>query len=218
MDYYLRPKQAYYAIKRELLPIRIGMKRSAQPHIADQDSKEHLDPISKIELWGSNLSLDDRTVDVQLRAWDIISGEQISSKTLKTGFLLGANRSTEITEVDVPISSREDDEDEELRTVIAAYLYENGKLISRLVNWPEPLKHVPLQKPERLRLEVAQDLGGISLSAEVPVKGVVVETEDDEVTFEDNCVDLVPGETVSIGVKGLRREACAKLEVRYLGL
>ncbi|KAI9794081.1 MAG: hypothetical protein M1816_006706 [Peltula sp. TS41687] len=216
VDYYLRPKQAYYAIKRELAGIVIGMKRSTQPHAAEQDAKQHSRSISRIELWGSNLSLSDRNVDIQLRAWDVISGEEIISKTLRTGFLLGANRSTEITEIEVPVQNR--GEDEETRTVVAAYFLEDGKQTSRLVNWPEPLKHVPLQKPQRLRLEVADDLGSLSLSAEMPVKGVVVEADDDRVSFEDNGVDLVPGETMSIGVKGLKEEMRASLAVRYLGL
>lgn len=217
MDYYLRPKQAYYVIKRELAPIALGMKRSVQFHAADQESNRRSKSISKIEIWGSNLSVDDRVVDVQLRAWDVIYGEQIFSETLKTGFSLAANRSTEITEIEVPVL-QDRNEDEEMRTVVAAYFFEDGKQISRSVNWPEPLKYVPLQKPEKLRVEVADDSGSLSLSAEIPVKGVVVESEDDNVVFEDNCVDLVPGELVSIGVKGLKGDASARIGVRYLGL
>ena len=41
------------------------------------------------------------------------------------------------------------------------------------------------------------------LSADVPVKGVAVESSKEGVVFEDNCVDLVPGETVRIVAKGL---------------
>lgn len=56
----------------------------------------------------------------------------------------------------------------------------------------------------------------MELSAEVPVKGVAVECEEDEVVFEDNLVDVVPGEVVKIGVRGGGRET--KFEVRYLGM
>jgi beta-mannosidase len=54
----------------------------------------------------------------------------------------------------------------------------------------------------------------VTLSAEVPVKGVAVETHKQGVVFEDNLVDLVPGETVAIVVKGL--EVGDEVGVRYL--
>jgi beta-mannosidase len=49
------------------------------------------------------------------------------------------------------------------------------------------------------------------------MKGVA-RSEDDTVVFSDNCVDIVPGETVLIGVKGLKKGEDDKVGVRYLGL
>ena len=50
----------------------------------------------------------------------------------------------------------------------------------------------------------------------MPVKGFAFECEDDAVVFSDNCVDLVPGETVIIGVRGIERGEEEKLNVRFL--
>lgn len=56
--------------------------------------------------------------------------------------------------------------------------------------------------------------GCVHLSADVPVKGVAVESSKEGIVFEDNCVDLVPGETVRIVAKGLVKGDMVTL--RYL--
>jgi len=56
----------------------------------------------------------------------------------------------------------------------------------------------------------------VEISAEVPIKGVAVECEDDGVKFADNLVDIVPGELVRIGVTGASKDT--EFCVRYLGM
>jgi beta-mannosidase len=90
------------------------------------------------------------------------------------------------------------------------------KQLARYVNWPEPLKYLHLQKPKQLKAELSADGKSVSLSAEVPVKGVAVESEDDDVRFEDNLVDVVPGETVRIAVRGAGEDTV--VTTRYLGM
>lgn len=72
-------------------------------------------------------------------------------------------------------------------------------------------RYVQLQKPKQLKINVDGDV--ISVSAEVPMKGLALETEKDGVVFEDNLVDIVPGETVKIVARGLNG---GKVEARYL--
>jgi len=216
VDYYLRPKHAYFTVKRELAPITIGLKRTAHTIPADKYTRAYLKTVHKIEMWASNLTLEKRTVDVELKAWDVVSGKETYSKKLHHGFTLEANRSVEITEFEVPVEKK--DTDEEARIVVAAYLVEGGEQVARYVNWPEPLKYTHLQKPKKLNIRLSPNAEGVEISAEVPVKGVALESEDDTVVFSDNCVDIVPGETVLIGVKGLKKGEDDKLGVRYLGL
>jgi beta-mannosidase len=165
-------------------------------------------------VWGSNLMVEDLTVDCVLKAWDVESGEETFSETVAAAKLLPENRSTEIAALDVPV--REKNVDEEARIVVAAYLVKDGKQIARYVNWPEPLKYVHLQKPAALKAQLTADLSAVEVSAEVPVKGVAVECEDDEVKFDDNLVDIVPGEVVSIGVRGATKDT--KITTRYMGM
>ena len=214
VDYYLRPKHAYYTVKRELAPITIGLKRSVTSTPANKYTRVDVKTVHKIEMWASNLSLERRTISVLLKAWDVVTGRETYSKRLHEGFVLEPNRSTEITAFEVPVEKK--DADEELGTVVAAYLVEDGNQVARYVNWPEPLKYVHLQKPKDLKVSITAKGDAVEISAEVPVKGVALLVDDDGVVFEDNCVDVVPGEVVRIGVKGLRRGEEGKLDVRFL--
>lgn len=220
VDYHLRPKHAFYAVKRELAPITIGLKRTSHTEYADKYTNAFYKTTHKIEMWASNLTVEARRVCVMFKAWDVVTGRETYSKKLHDRFVLEENRSVEITEFEVPVEGKEGeskDGEEANRTVVAAYLIENGKQVARYVNWPEPLRYAHLQVPKKLQVTLSEDGKQVGLSAEVPVKGVAVYADEDEVVFEDNCLDLVPGETVYIGVKGLEKGQGDKISVRYLG-
>ncbi|OLN85397.1 Beta-mannosidase B 2 [Colletotrichum chlorophyti] len=211
-DYYLRPKHAYYTVKREMAPISVGITRKEHKHPRDKYTRVNIDTKTQIEIWGSNLQLEDLTVDLVVKAWDVETGDETYSETVASGVVLPENRSTEMAAFEVPAKNKGD----EGRTVVAAYLVQDGKQIARYVNWPEPLKYLHLQKPKDLKATLAKDDTVVEVSAEVPIKGLALEAEDDAVVFSDNLVDIVPGEVVSIGVKGASKDT--KIETRYLGM
>ncbi|KAH8803169.1 glycoside hydrolase family 2 protein [Xylogone sp. PMI_703] len=213
VDYHLRPKHAYYTVKREMAPISCGITRKEHAVPRDKYTKAYITKTYKIEIWGSNLTLKDMTVDVLVKAFDVISGKETFSKTVASNLTLPQNQSTEIIAMDVPVQNP--NTGEEARTVVAAYIIEDGKQVARYVNWPEPLKYVHLQKPKNLTAKITGDYKTVEISSEVPVKGVALECEDDNVVFEDNLVDIVPGEIVKIGVKATKE---TKVGVRYLGM
>ncbi|KFH47185.1 Beta-mannosidase B-like protein [Hapsidospora chrysogenum ATCC 11550] len=213
-DYYLRPKHAYYTVKREMAPISVGMTRREHKHPRDKYTRVHIATQVQIEVWGSNLKLEDLKIDCIVKAWDVETGDETYSETVSSDKLLPANRSTEIVAMDVPV--REKNAGLEARTVVGAYLVQDGRQIARYVNWPEPLKYVHLQKPKNLLAQMSEDGKSVSLSAEVPVKGVALECEDDDVKFDDNLVDLVPGEVVTVGVTGATK--ATEVTTRYLGM
>ena len=211
-DYYLRPKHAYFTVKREMAPLSIGMTRREHRHPKDKYTRVNIEVKTQIEVWGSNLTLEDLTVDCVLKAWDVETGKETFSKTVAEGLLLPENRSTEVVAMDVPVDKAGD----EARTVVATYFIQNGKQIARYVNWPEPLKYLHLQKPKQLKAELSSDGKFVEVSAEFPVKGVAVECVDDKVKFDDNLVDIVPGEVVKIGVTGA--SSSSVITTRYLGM
>lgn len=212
VDYHLRPKHAYFTVKREMAPLSVGVARREHRHPRDKYTRVDVDVRHVIEVWASNLTLRDVAADCVLRAFDVETGEQTHDATAARGVLLRLNRSTEIIAADVPGSAPG-------RTVVAAYLLDadTGEQLARYVNWPEPLKYLHLaSRPAGLRAVLNAGATAVEVSASVPVKGLAVECEDDGVQFEDNLVDVVPGEVVSIGVRGARRETV--FTTRYLGM
>ncbi|KAI1657707.1 glycoside hydrolase family 2 protein [Daldinia decipiens] len=217
-DYYLRPKHAYFTVKREMAPLSVGMTRREHKYPRNKYTRVDIETKVQIEIWGSNLTLEDLTVDCVVKAWDVDTGRKTYSETVnKEPLVLPKNQSTEIVAFDVP-EPKKDEGIDASRTVVAAYLVsrDDGTQLARYVNWPEPLKYLHLAKPTQLRAELSNDLTTVNVSAEVPVKGVAVESEDDDVKFEDNLIDIVPGEVVSIKVRGAK-EATA-ITTRYLGM
>lgn len=212
-DYYLRPKHAYFTVKREMAPLSIGMTRREHKHPKNKFTRVDIETQTQIEVWGSNLELGEVVGDCVVKAWDVETGEETYCETVEKGMRLPGNQSTEIAAFDVPVKNKARGEEE--RTVVAAYLYgTDGKQLARYVNWPEPLKYLHLQTPKELKAVVKG--GKVEISAEVPVKGVVVECEDEEVKFGDNMVDIVPGEVVEIAVEGAKEGTV--VTTRYLGM
>jgi beta-mannosidase len=197
-----------------MAPISLGVTRKTHLTPKDKYTRAHISKSEEIQIWGSNLTLEEIVADLVVKAFDVITGEETYSKTVEAAFKLPPNASTEMAAFPVPVKTP--NKDQEVRTVVAAYLYTNGVQIARYVNWPEPLKYVHLQKPKQLRAELSADGKSVELSAEVPIKGVAVETEDENVEFEDNLVDVVPGEMVVLGVKGASKHTV--LSTRYLGM
>ncbi|KAF5688153.1 beta-mannosidase [Fusarium denticulatum] len=213
-DYYLRPKHSYFTIKREMAPITIGMTRREHKHPKNKYTRVDIETKVKVEIWGSNLKLEDVTVDCVVKAWDVETGKETYSQTVVSDLVLQSNRSTEIKTLDVPVEKP--NADLEAKTVVAAYFYQDGKQIARYVNWPEPLKYLHFQKPQNLKTEISEGCKSVEISAEVPIKGLAVLSEDDGVKFEDNLVDIVPGEVVKIGVTGAKKDTV--LTTQYLGM
>lgn len=212
-DYYLRPKLAYYAFKREMMPLSAGIKRRETTHAKSKHSRVDVEKRVVVEAWGTNLGLDDVTVDC-VKAWDVETADETYSQTVSSQKLLAANRSTEMFAMDVPVAAC--GAGLEVRTIVAAYLLRDGATVARHVNWPELLKHLHLQEQRQLRAEVADDDKTVRVSADVPVKGLALECDEADVVFDDNLVDVVPGETVSIGVRGASRGTSIKTQ--HLGM
>ena len=213
-DYYLRPKHAYFTVKREMAPISVGVARREHRHPTDKYTRVHVDVTHQIEVWGCNLTLENMTVDCVIKAWDVETGEETYCETVSSGLVLGENRSTEIAAIPIPVKNL--GRGVEARTVVAAYLLRDGQQIARYVNWPEPLKYLHLTKPRFLSAHLAKDARFVQVAADTPVKGLVLECEDDNVKFHDNMVDVVPGEVVSIKVEGANKGSV--ITTRHLGM
>jgi len=228
VDYYMRPKLAYYAVKRELQPITIGVQRAIEDIPGVPNGRR---TGRKTEIWAVNLSLEPHDVQITIYSHNLTTNRRAKLTDQPERLLLLSNRSTEITTLEIPVSDQ--DSEEANQTVIAAYLHDrSGKMLTRAVNWPEPLKWVHTHKPTKIDIRLIGRNGGgdradsepiaILLSSEVCIKALQLEVTDSEgrqtVVFEDNGLDLVVGEEVMVGVRGLNWGDEKRVGFRHMGM
>ncbi|KAL8802715.1 MAG: hypothetical protein Q9182_003613 [Xanthomendoza sp. 2 TL-2023] len=221
VDYYLQPKSAYYAIKRELADITISMRRFIEEILAGKYTRAHVKRVHKVRIFATNFSLKGLQYTLAFRGWDVGTGERMLNEKGQIVDVLQANRGTEICERELG------DGEKAGQMVVAAYLVHppshGRQLLACAVHWPEPLKYVRFPRPKNLRLDVIDDGDGrkaTEIESDIPVKGFVMEMADGHegncIVFEDNCVDLVPREAVQIGVKGLEGGQEHRIKYQYL--
>lgn len=130
VDYYLRPKSAYYAIKQSLAPLAVGAKRRTTRTFPEKHSVAHFVDKDVVEIWGVNSTLDARDVTVLVEHFAILSGEKIFEKEWEA--VLGMNRSTEFGSLEVPPSTAP--------VVVSVRLLDakNRSVLSRFSAYPEP--------------------------------------------------------------------------------
>ena len=105
--------------------------------------------------------------------------------------------------------------------VVAASIVDvsTGEVLAKTVDWPQPYKHLEPSRPVfKMGLDAVATDGtqGVKVSADRPVKGVLLSVEggEDDVRWSENGFDVIPGHTERIVVKGLRGRP---LRVAYLG-
>jgi beta-mannosidase len=155
-------------------------------------------------------------VDVHVKVWDVRTGSLIHQQALLRDFSLVANCSTEFPTFGLPEAT------ESKVAVAAVYLVQGGSTLARHINFHEPLREVPFELSKNLEIEICGNGEDtcVELTATVPVKGVLVEATGEDAgdaTWDDNGVDLVPGETMTLLVKGLKQGDEKKLILRWLG-
>lgn len=194
-DYYLRPKPAYYTIKRILGKQSVGISR-----ISLQDRS----PV--LEAWAVNL---DDAMDVEF----LLEGFTLDGKRVvsKQGQLhLDANASQDI-KLDIPQDIRKRDHE----IVYGLRLLKSGKkedeVVARVASWPEPFKYLDIPDPA---IKISTHNETITISASKPAKGVWIEYEgDDSGVMSDNMLDLMPGDEQVITAPNLK----SGVSVRWLG-
>lgn len=137
--------------------------------------------------------------------------------------MLQSNASTDIHQ-NLPCPHPGDDEivpTPSHSVVVAASIIDvsTGEVLAKTVDWPQPYKLLDPPSPgftTELDAITKDGTQVIKLSADRPVKGVLLSVEggEDDVRWSDNGFDVIPGHTERIVVKGLRGRP---LRVAYLG-
>ena len=211
VDYFLKPKPAYYAVRRVLNPIAVGVQREHHDW-----SVCHAQPPrnSRYEMWVVSNKSHTVRGSVELRFLSVNTGVEIRPPILRD-VLIATNGTTNII-TDGTIDHIAEPEPH----VLAARLWVDNQIVARDVDWPQPFKYLDLSGPgiESVRWERVKESPDrylLRITALKPVKCLVFE-ERDGVRFSDNAMDVVPGDVQSVFISG-KWEDISKVRYRFLG-
>ncbi|KAH7128385.1 glycoside hydrolase superfamily [Dendryphion nanum] len=202
VDYFLRKKPAYYAMRRVLAPVAVAVKRA---HFDWSVVHARVPKSSDYEVWVASQHGSELTATVELRFISVATGKEIKEKLVKKDIKIVSNGTTDV------LAGSIDNVSEEAH-VLAARIWVDGVIVSRDTDWPQPLKYLDF---EDRGVEVISRGEEIVVRASKPTKGLVFE-ERAGVLLNDSAIDVVPGDEQVIKVRGLK-EGDAPLNWTYLG-
>ncbi|KAF9247262.1 glycoside hydrolase family 2 protein [Melanogaster broomeanus] len=215
VDYFLRPKPAYFTIARELRPFTVGMTRKEKKTAADELSAACFTIETVLEIWGTNSTLTEKKAKLEVTSFDLHS--TWTDKFTKD-VILAANSSTEFFSGQLPGQPIRTKLSDVPRTIIvsARLLDESGTVLGRHSNWPEPFKFIKFPPIKDLGLLVKTGSNGesVELSSQKPIKGIVLDVVGADVKWSDQAIDLIPDDPQVIKAVGLKGR---DVRVRFLG-
>ena len=137
VDYFLRPKPAYFAIARELRPLTVGMARATKKTYRDDRSAAFFTIEHVLEIWGTNSMLEDKEAYLDVITFDLEDGDWRGGIE-KRKISLRSNSATELYNGPLPgqpIQTRESEVPKPI--VVSARLLdvESGEVLGRYSNW-----------------------------------------------------------------------------------
>ncbi|KAI8619502.1 glycoside hydrolase superfamily [Chytriomyces sp. MP71] len=195
VDYFFRPKASYFAIKRLLAPITVGLERV----VAEDDN-------IFVQAWAINTTTTMHELNLIVTSFEYTSGHIVHETETKV--VLRPNQSFELGRF--PVS----DTHHAQALVVGAILFDaEENLVASTSDWPQPLRHLPVSIPDRV---VRADFEGLvegkatfTLSALRPTKGVWLSAvmngrmqDSAIVSMSDNMIDLMPGVEVTVVISG----------------
>lgn len=215
VDYFKRPKPAYFAVARELRPFTAGMTRKEVKTFANDRSAADFKIETVLEVWGTNSTLEDKKVKLEVTAFDLDS-DWTEVRTEEVTLL--ANAATELFKGPLPGQPvRTLLSDVPKPIIISARLLDaDGKVLGRYSNWPEPFKFIDFPSVDSLGLKVTTEEDGetVLLETQKPIKGIVLDVDGADAHWSDQAIDLVPGDPQRVRVTGLQGR---KVKARFLG-
>ncbi|KAF2715713.1 glycoside hydrolase family 2 protein [Pleomassaria siparia CBS 279.74] len=203
VDYFLRKKPAYYAMRRVLAPIAVAVKRA---HHDWSVVHARVPAKSDFDVWVASSQPVIMKATVEVRFISVSTGREIKEKVVKRDIQITANGTTDV------MCGWIDNVKEEPH-VLAARIWVEGKLVARDVDWPQPLKYLDLEDRGVQVEHKGQD--EMVVKADKPTKGLVFE-ERTGVLVHDSAIDVMPGDEQVIKVRGLAADD-APLKWTYLG-
>lgn len=229
VDYFLIKKPAFYAIKRAMEPLAVGVARNFRDWTtrpADslwQRETAHVNPIQDsadltFDVWVANSTLETRTATVIVRFVSIRDGSDVVAPW-ETSVTLQANGTTDVYQAAKLAGTTRLGTDEAFSVdlsdpfVIYASLRIDGKEVHNDASWPDPIKYLTFaDRGVRLKSESRHGKTEFVITAERPVKGFVFR-ERQGMKVNNNGFDIMPGVPQHVSVTG---EATENLRWMYI--
>lgn len=214
IDSSLEPKPAYYAIKRALASISVGISRSIDDwragHVELSRKKVDFsvwicaDPRFATSEQEHPNTERQKTALVMINFWALDGRESRPRITRRVN--LDMNGTTAVLSDTIPTAPD---------SVIAARVLIDEQLVARGASWPQPLKYLDFEHEHDRGsgLSITRDGANgtgeqaesvLRISATRPIKGLVFSTPGRTgVWFEDNCLDVMPFDPQVVRVRGL---------------
>ena len=220
VDCFVRPKPAYYAVRRACAAVALGVERTPASRFVDEYAPPpRPSDVPSWTLFAHNTGRRDVAAALVLRAYDMAAGvwTALSEAEARRDVTLLAGVNSELG----ALAAHEVWAEDSLVVLEATLVGPGGETLSRTVDWPEPFRYLHWPRDTRLsvRVEAVADDGGdekwehrVTVVANQPLKGVWLEPvydgsekdDDPEPLWEDNMVDLMPDSELSFRVKGLK--------------
>jgi beta-mannosidase len=148
-----------------------------------------------------------------VQAFELYTGLEIYSST--EVIELEPNATTEVFDIELPGPTTRKEEPVIMATSLRLDADDSRLgVIARCTNWPQPYRYLDMPTPD-LTIRIKQDKILVKTN-NVPVKGLAFYVEDiDSVDFEDNLIDLVPGDEQVVVAQGLKGKP---VKFRYYGM
>jgi len=150
----------------------------------------HIHKEKRLEVWGSNFTVSEEKAELLVQGFEAETGKCTWEKRVDITLL--RNQSTELLDELLPEGAE--------KTIFTARILMDGKVAARYADWPQPIRHLDLPKPNILLTTKGDE---IHVSSSLPVKGLSLDIDDDKVYFDDNVIDVMPGDDQVIHARGL---------------
>lgn len=187
-----------------------------------------------MEIWGTNSTLTEKKVTLEVTSFDLDSDW---TEQRKQEVVLAPNSSTELWKGDLPGQPLRTKYSQvpEVIVVSSRLLDADGTVLARYSNWyapttftihqrliknkycrPEPFKYIkfPDVKDVALTVDVGSDGKTVTLFVKKPIKGAILDVDGEDAKWDDQAIDLVPGDPQIVKVIGLKGRSP---KVRFLG-
>ncbi|KAF2461876.1 glycoside hydrolase superfamily [Lineolata rhizophorae] len=201
-DYFQRRKPGWYAMRRALAPVAVGVRRA---HADWSVAHARAPATSDWALWIASAGPAAVRARVEVRFVAVATGAEVAAAAVRDDVAVAPNATTEVLAGRVDNAALGP-------VVLAARVWVAGRVVARDVDWPQPLKYLDFADRG---VGVAREGDEIVVRADRPTKGLVFE-ERAGVRLEDSALDVVPGDELRVGVRGLA-PGDEMLGWRYLG-